>query len=293
MIEFSVTSQENRLPIEDFLQRRIPAAPGSYLRQLLKKGKVQGQDGSLTAGDRLAAGELVRLPESGRLLELLSAKSQAAPAVSILFESGEILVVDKPAGVAIHRSLGHDQDNLTARVATLLADRGLHFKIAPVHRLDLETSGPVIFGKGKRACAELGKMFMQHEVEKFYLALAAGCTAGSGRLESAVPSKGKEKAALTGFRALARSDRAALLELHLHTGRQHQIRRQLAEAGHPLFGDKRYRGPCPAALPRLFLHCSHLSFVDPFSATAIAIDSPLPRDLSEFLPQVGIDFAAP
>ncbi len=290
MIELTVSSQDDRLPVEEFLQRQIPAAPASYLRQLLKKGKVKSAGRSIAPGESVRSGDLLQLPETGRLQELLATPPQAASEVSILYESREILVVDKPAGVAIHSSQGHERDNLTARAAALLAERGLRFKVAPVHRLDLETSGPVLFGKGRQACAALGKLFMQHEVEKFYQALVLGRTAGSGRLTSILSAKGKEKAALSEYHALARNEQASLLELQLHTGRQHQIRRQLAESGHPLFGDKRYRGPCPAELPRLFLHCSHLAFVDPFSNTPIAVASRLPPDLSGFLPQVGIDF---
>ncbi len=292
MITFKVSSAEDQLLIEEFLQQQIPAAPLSYLRQLLKKAKVKAADRCFSVGDPVVAGEQICLPGSGRLLELVAARPQIAAAVNTLYESQEILVVDKPAGLAIHSSQGHEQDNLTGRVAALLGERGLNFMVAPVHRLDLETSGPVIFGKGKRACAELGKLFMQHEVDKYYQALVKGHTAGSGRLDSVVKAKGKEKTALTEFRSLARNDQASLLELQLHTGRQHQIRRQLAEKGHPLFGDKRFRGPCPVALPRLFLHCSHLSFIDPFSATPLAIDSSLPAELADFLPQVGIELDA-
>jgi 23S rRNA-/tRNA-specific pseudouridylate synthase len=129
---------------------------------------------------------------------------------------------------------------------------------------------------------------MRREVEKYYWALVAGETPGSGRLTSRLQAKGKQKSALSDYRRLAGNQQASLLEVRLHTGRQHQIRQQLAEQGHPLFGDRRYQGPCPDALPRMFLHCQRLAFVDPFSAAPIEIISPLPTDLSEFLSQLGI-----
>lgn len=216
-------------------------------------------------------------------------KAQQQP-LQILYQSREILVVDKPAGLAIHSSQGHESDNLTARVEKMLREQGLKFNVAPVHRLDLDTSGPVLFGKGKQACGQLGQLFMRQEVEKYYLALVVGKTAGSGRLESTLTAKGKEKQARTDFRALVRNEQASLLELTLHTGRQHQIRRQLADQGHPLFGDKRYQGPCPTELPRMFLHCCRLAFTDPFSGAPISIEAPLPEDLAGFLPQVRINF---
>lgn len=287
MKPLTVAPTEAGLTSLEFLQRRIPAAPPAYLRQLLKKGKVLGADGPLSAGAKLAAGAQLRLPESERLRELLNAPAAAGSEVKILFESREILIVDKPAGLAIHSSVGHERDNLAARVAELLAQRGDKFKVAPIHRLDLETSGPVLFGKGKLACGELGKLFIRQEVDKYYLALASGKTAGSGELASTIPAKGTHKEALTSYVALARNEQASLLELCLHSGRQHQIRRQLADIGHPIFGDRRYGGPCPPGLPRIFLHCKRLAFTDPFSGARLAVDAPLPADLQNFLPQGG------
>ncbi len=286
---FIVEKDEATLSAGEFLQHRIPAAPPAYLKQLLKKGKIRGPNGPLAAADCLNTADRIQLPDSARLQELMKVPRSSAAGVVILYESREILLVDKPAGLAIHSSQGHESENLTAWVETLLKERGSRFQVAPAHRLDLETSGPVLFGKGKEACGRLGQLFMRQEVEKTYLALAAGKTPGSGELRSQLMAKGKQKDAHSSYRALQRNEQASLLELRLHTGRQHQIRRQLAEAGHPLFGDLRYKGPCPAELPRLFLHCSRLAFVDPYSAAAIAIDSPLPDDLSVFLAQVGMD----
>jgi RluA family pseudouridine synthase len=280
---FTVEQSENNLTVLEFLQRRIPAAPKGYLRQLLKKGKVHDTTGPVTAQDRLHPGDKVKLPYSDRLRKLIDMPPPPVIDVTILYESREILIVDKPAGLAIHAGVGHEDDNLTGRVESLLTQRGDKFKVAPIHRLDLETSGPVLFGKGKRACSELGKMFMRHDVDKYYLALAAGKTPSSGKLRSTILAKGKPKEALTEFRALNRTDKATLLELRLHSGRQHQIRRQLADLGHPIFGDRRYGGPCPAELPRIFLHCCRLAFIDPFSGARLNIRSPLPADLENFL----------
>ena len=292
MMTLTVEPTEAGLAILDFLQRRIPAAPPAYLRQLLKKGKVLGPDGPLSITAKLPAGAQVQLPTSERLQELLEAPATTTSEVQILFESREILIVDKPAGLAIHSSVGHEGDNLAARVAELLARRGDKFKVAPIHRHDLETSGPVLFGKGKLACGELGKLFIRQEVDKYYLALASGKTAGSGELASEIPAKGTYKEALTTYVALARSEQASLLELCLHSGRQHQIRRQLADIGHPIFGDRRYGGPCPAGLPRIFLHCKRLSFTDPFSGSRLAVDAPLPADLQGFLPKGELKFSS-
>jgi RluA family pseudouridine synthase len=285
MPEFIVSPEEADLTVEQFLRQHIPAAPAGYLRQLFKKGKISSANKIVAAADPLSAGDKIALPNSQRLQELLFAPQKSQLKLDILYESREILIVDKPAGLAIHKGKGHERDNLTDRVAAFLENRGDKFQVAPVQRLDLETSGPVLFGKGKKSCAELGKLFMQGEVTKTYLALVSGKLLGRGDLLSDIPAKGKLKTACTSYQTLVSSEAASLLEIHLHTGRQHQIRRQLADAGHPLYGDRRYRGPCPRKLPRLFLHCRQLAFSDPFSQQRVEVNCPLPKDLSRFLPQ--------
>ncbi|MEA3465839.1 MAG: RluA family pseudouridine synthase [Thermodesulfobacteriota bacterium] len=290
MSKLIVEINEIKLSPLEFLQRHISAASRSYLRQLLKKGKIHTESGPLTEQSVLSAGLELQLPDSGRMRELLNGYKAplASEAVSILYESREILIVDKAPGLAIHASVGHEKSNLTTQIETMFERRGVAFNCAPIHRLDLDTSGPVLFGKGRKACSELGKMFMQHDVEKCYLALAKGRMSGSGMLCSTVTAKGQEKEAHTAFHAIERNDDASLIELTLHSGRQHQIRRQLAAIGHPLFGDRRYGGPCPKTLPRMFLHCCRLAFVDPFSGAMLEINSPLPGDLQPFLAECSI-----
>lgn len=288
MPEFIVSAEETDLTAEQFLQQHIPAAPVAYLRQLFKKGKIRSADKNMAADDCLTVGIKISLPNSSRIQELLLNLQDSSPQLDILYESREILIINKPAGLAIHKGKGHERDNLTDRVTAFLLERGDKFQVAPVQRLDLETSGPVLFGKGKKSCAELGKLFMQGEVKKTYLALVDGKLLGRGDLLSDIPAKGKLKTARTSYQTLISNDTASLLEIQLHTGRQHQIRRQLADAGHPLYGDRRYKGPCPRKLPRLFLHCRNLAFIDPFSHQQIRVDCPLPKDLSRFLPQLEI-----
>ena len=283
LLALTVQKGEEHLPFLVLLQRRIPLAPVSYLRQLLRQGKISRRGEILTAEIRLPVGAIIQLPESKRLRELL-----AMTTLQILFETRDLLIVAKPPGLAVHASEGHEIDNLTARCQELLKQRGDRFSIAPVHRLDLETSGPLLFGKGKAACSALGKLFMDDQIEKSYLALVQAEMSGEKSLQGLVPAKGKLKSARTDVRTLASNGTATLLEIRLHSGRQHQIRRQLAEIGHPLFGDKRYGGPYPSDLPRLFLHCHRLAFLDPCSGKQIDCEVPLPADLAGFLERCGI-----
>lgn len=284
MTELETGNKEAGLTALEFLHWRIPAAPQAYLRQLLRKGKVRRGNLPLAEDTRLQAGDRLSLPGSARLLQFL----EDSP-LQILHESREILVVFKPAGLAVHTGQGHEKDDLTTRVRRLLKQRGESFLAAPVHRLDALTSGPVLFGKGRKACSELGKLFMGGGVEKRYLALAAGAVKEEeGTLRSPVPAKGKRKEAFTGYAVRARGGGFTYLELSLESGRTHQIRKQLADAGHPLAGDRRYAGPEPPGLARLFLHCTRLAFRDPFGGPAVAVESPLPAELVETLRSLGI-----
>lgn len=282
MIEWQVQPTEADNPLE-FLTNRLPGAPRSYLRQLLRKGRVRREDGPLDESDRLRPGERVILPESARLRQLLA----LPPAPVILYETREMLIVEKPAGLAVHGSKGHEQDHLLGRIQALLQERRAPYSVAPVHRLDLETSGPILFAKGRQAAGRLGQLFMDGAAQKSYLALVAGKLDGAGRLESPVRAKGKLKAAATDYRALTGFGDFTLVELELLSGRTHQIRQQLAAAGHPLGGDRRYGGPTPPGLKSLFLHCRQLALPDPFGGPDVLVESPLPEVLAQVLNALG------
>ena len=281
----TVSKNDTGLTAREFLLNKIPAAAPGYLNQLFKKGRVSRAGSILSAETEVAPGDCIQLPESARILELLEQSSTASPGLEILFESREILILNKPAGLAVHTGKGHENDNLTDRTRSYFSARRELFQLSPIQRLDLETSGPVLFGKGKKSCSELGKLFMKGEVTKVYLALVMGHLPDHGTLSSDIPAKGKIKTASTSFRKIAGNQQTSLLEVKLETGRQHQIRRQFAEAGHPLYGDRRYRGPCPKELQRLFLHCRKLAFTDPFSNQPIAVEVALPTALLQFLEQ--------
>ena len=284
MIEWCISEAEAGLLPLALLRRRLPQAPEGYLRQLLRSGRIRQDEESLDPTRPLEAGAHLLLPASRRLREL------ALPLPVILFENDELLAVDKPAGVAVHRGAGHEEDNLVRRVEALLAGRKAPFKAAPVHRLDAETSGPVLFGKGSRACGRLGRLFMDDMVEKTYLALAAGRLPSEGVLEGEVPVRGRPKSAATAFRLLSYRENVSLLELKLLTGRTHQIRRHLAAAGHPLVGDRRYRGPGAPGSDRMFLHCLELVLPVPPEGTLRRIVSPLPPALERLLAMLGMTF---
>lgn len=273
MPELIVAPHEAGLRLTELLQRRYPAAPAAYLRQLVRSGRVHCAGGTADDGVPLLSGRAVTLPASRRLAEFAA----AAP-FAVLAESGRWICIDKPSGLAVHRGADPEEVNVTDLLNTIFQERGAPFRLAPVHRLDRDTSGPLLFAKGRAAAAALGRLFTEQLVGKRYLALATGRLPVTGELLTPVVAKGKEKEALTRYRTVRSSAAASLLELELVTGRQHQIRVQLATLGHPLYGDHRYGGPA-AGLKRLFLHAACLEFSDPDSHEPVRISAPLPPEL--------------
>ncbi|MDY0211583.1 MAG: RluA family pseudouridine synthase [Desulfuromonadaceae bacterium] len=279
MHTYTVKEHEAGWPLLQFLQEQIPAAGRGYVRQLIKKGRISSAGQICTESTVLTSGQQIQLRDSARLRELCAEVFVPAAAINILYESAQMLVVDKPAGLAVHTGSGHECDNLNARVQAYL--HGKPFQVAPIHRLDVGTSGPVLFGKGKKSCAALGALFMRHEAEKVYVALVQGNMHGSGVLAHELSAKGKLKPCFTSFVTRQRCAKASLVDLTLVTGRQHQIRRQLAETGHPIFGDSRYGGESLPGLQYPFLHCRSIAFDDPFSGAPLKIESALPPALQE------------
>ncbi|MDD4457199.1 MAG: RluA family pseudouridine synthase [Syntrophotalea acetylenica] len=290
MIMIPVTAEDAGKTVLAILQKRIPGAPRAYLRQLLRRGKVQYAGKALAEDHFLHGGETLHLPDSERLRKLCSTD---LPPLEILLEADTFLAVFKPAGLAVHSSAGHEQDNLTTRVRTWMQYRKAPYMVAPVHRLDVGTSGPVLFGKGRKAIAELGRILQTGPCSKIYLALVRGMPPETGMLTSAVRVQDKTKHAATRFRVLGRHRDAALLELELLSGRKHQIRQQCADAGWPVYGDRRYGGSGLIGLERLFLHCGQLSWPAGTGMPDHCVTAPLPEELLCILRCLHIDPPSP
>ena len=285
--KWQINPREDQLSLLEALSLRVPAAPNAFLRQLCKKQRVTIDNHVGQADSPVHVGATIVVKASQRWQECLEL-SRIQPE-QVLYEDVQCLAIDKPAGLAIHRAHGHD-DNLLWHVQDFLRLRKETFQVAPIQRLDIGTSGIALFGKGHAAIGQLGKMIMAGEATKCYLALVNACVTMPGELNSAVPAKGGIKEALTRFRPIATVDDYTLLELELVTGRRHQIRYQLATAGWPILGDTRYRGKSINGLDRPFLHCHHLSFPQPETGQAIDITCSLPDDLLTPLQTLG--FAA-
>lgn len=219
----------------------------------------------------------------------------------VVFEDDDIAVVDKPVGVAAHASPGWAGPTVVGALASAgvtLADSGPSERQGIVHRLDVGTSGLMVVAKSNAAYTGLKRAFHDREVDKTYHALAQGhldptegtVDAPIGRhptsdYKFAVTSDGRHS--VTHYSVLEMMPAASLLEIHLETGRTHQIRVHMTALHHPLVGDLTY-GADPAlarraGLARQWLHAVRLSFDHPVSGRRIEFESSYPADLTRAL----------
>jgi 23S rRNA pseudouridine1911/1915/1917 synthase len=222
----------------------------------------------------------------------------ATSAFPILFEDEHILVIDKPAGllsVPAHPGAG-EEDSVLGRLLEEKRQRapGRRAWIGRVHRLDRDTSGALAFALTRPAREGLLALFRDHRIERRYLALVEGLPPkDEGRIEAPIADRydGRrqvarpnepQRPALTRYTVRERLAGAALLEVMLETGRQHQIRLHLAHVGLPVLGDTVYRAARGTSLPvkarRQMLHAARLGFVHPVTGEPVQVDSPLPLD---------------
>ncbi|MBT6177697.1 MAG: pseudouridylate synthase [Deltaproteobacteria bacterium] len=212
--------------------------------------------------------------------------------IEVLHRDEDIVVVNKPSGLLVHR--GWDNDKVVAM--TLVRDLvGCH--VFPVHRLDRPTSGALIFALHKDAARVLSQSFEAGTVRKGYLALVRGITPDDGLIDNPVPKKpkGPRVDAVTRYRRIFTFERYSLVEAWPQTGRLHQIRRHLKHITHPLIGDVNYgKGDQNRlfrerfSLNRLALHAACISFNHPVSDVLVEIQAPMPVDMAGPLTQMGV-----
>jgi len=280
-----VTGEDIGMRLDQFLAARVPDLSRRKARVLLEIGGVFVDRARVKVASRkVKEGQLVEVVRGGALDRATKKTGKTArardaaklPEHTLLFEDEEILVVAKPAGLLTAPTPESDRGNL----ADLLArERGIRIFVA--HRIDLDTSGILVFAKTEEANRELSHTFKEHAIERKYLAVVDGSWPDDlVRIDEDVGSK----SALSHFAVVERlGERATLLEVRLETGRTHQIRIHAAGVGHPVLGDKQYGRVSDLAPPRMALHAKHLSFDHPMSGEARSFDCPLPGDLDTWL----------
>lgn len=281
---------------------RVPSSCRSLVLRAIEKGFVAVNGAPARKGLKLAAGDRVQILE---LLETADRRALADPSVpvDVLHEDAVLLVVNKPAGMPVHPlqpgETGTLVNGLLARYPELDGVGGDPLFPAAVHRIDADTSGLILVARSDETHRALRRLFTERLVEKEYVALVAGDVQAPTVLENELvhapkPSHrmrvvqrarkiGGAMRAVTECRPKAHLPGFTLLDITIRTGVTHQIRCQLAHAGHPIAGDRIYGRDLGGYDGRLFLHACRLKFNHPETGASVSFEAPLPADLSAAL----------
>ena len=288
--------------LDNFLFRTLKGVPKSHVYRLLRTGQVRVNGRRAKPDYRLEDGDELRLPpvrqEEKAAPGLPPRWQQEALRGAILFEDERLLVVNKPAGMAVHGGSGVS----FGVIETLRQLRPEAHSLELAHRLDRETSGCLIVAKRRSTLRALHAAFREGRVEKRYLALLAGAWNGGERSvdvpleknrlqggERMVKVGGAGKRSESVFRPLRKFQDATLAEVQILTGRTHQIRVHAAHLGHPVAGDDKYgdreanKRFKAAGLKRMFLHAHTLVFDHPENGERLQLTAPLDSELEALL----------
>ena len=253
--------------------------------------------GLLVDGEDIYTSYLVHAGQVVAILADDRAPSDIVPnegPVDIRYEDEDLLVVDKPPGLAVHPCAGSWEDSLGARLVHYYGQIGLGADFHPVHRLDKGTSGLMVVAKHPAAQHALTQTLHSGDFLREYLAVCQGCPAPRwgvidaplGRTDTSyirqeVRPDGKR--ARTHYEVVETTPRFSLVRLQLETGRTHQIRVHMAYLGHPLVGDFLYGTEAPHLIPRPALHSARLELKQPFTGARLTFEAPLPEDMARLL----------
>jgi 23S rRNA pseudouridine955/2504/2580 synthase len=303
----SITAEEAGQRIDNFLMRHFKSVPRSRIYRLLRKGEVRVNRKRVEAEYRIVEGDEVRLPpvridpgdDQGRigpgrpstsLLELIEK--------SVIFQDKHVMVLDKPAGVAVHGGSGMSYGVIEALRASRPRET-----LELVHRLDRDTSGCLLIARDRPTLVSLHALIRNGGMHKTYLALVSGSwQLGTKRIDAPLSTDNRQHGERHVRVAAAGKDSvsvfkpvqffgplATLMEVDIPTGRTHQIRVHASFAGHPLLGDDKYGDRERNAeikqhgLKRTFLHAQSVAFEWPGSGVPFHVSAPLPPELSAVL----------
>ncbi len=299
--------------IDNFLCKTLKGVPKSHIYRILRSGEVRVNSKRIDAAYRLAMGDLVRIPpvRTATKDELPANKAPVKPKFeqSIIFEDDAFLVVDKPAGFAVHGGSG-----ISRGVIEQLRMERPHAKFLElVHRLDRETSGVLMLAKKRAALVALHDAIRNNQTDKRYVMLVHGSwtekkkrvllplqkyVLASGERRVSVQEGGQESETIFYLRknyGQERNEQFSLLEAQLVTGRTHQLRVQLAHLGFPIVGDDKYgdfavnKAMQKRGLKRMFLHSAETSIRHPLSGEKLKLVAPLPPELAKFLQRLDLE----
>ena len=298
--------------LDNYLKTVLKGVPLSRIYRIIRKGEVRINKGRARPSNRLQSGDIIRIPPIRQAVSAdLSTNSQLLRLAeklqgTVIYEDEAMLVIDKPAGIAVHGGSGLAGGVIEALRQQAFATRFLEL----VHRLDRQTSGCLVLARSRAALLDLQKQIGGNErsAKKCYLALLRGLWQGgerrvSCRLQNTTQLSGDRavvvsdsgKTAESIFSPLSCSDVGSLLKIELLTGRTHQARVHAVACGMPIAGDKKYgdrdfnQQLQSYGLHRLFLHASSIRIRHPNTGKSMLFHAPLPVELHSPLLALGMD----
>ncbi|MCR5033884.1 MAG: RluA family pseudouridine synthase [Clostridia bacterium] len=302
--ELYITEETRGTRLDLVLSAGLEDYSRSFIQKLFEKGAVTVNGQVCTSKKyKCVEGDLVeiQIPDP----EKLEAEAEDIP-ISVVYEDGDLLVVDKPAGMVVHPAPGNYSGTLVNALMYHCGDQlsSINGVIRPgiVHRIDKDTSGLLVVAKTDKAHTGLARQLEEHSINRIYRAIvynnikedegtvdAAIGRDSKNRLRNAVLREGmpgyeSAKSAVTHYRVLERFGKYTCIEARLETGRTHQIRVHMAYIKHPLLGDELY-GPNKnkEGAKRQMLHAGVLGFVHPVTGDYMEFESPLPEDFRKVL----------
>jgi 23S rRNA pseudouridine955/2504/2580 synthase len=297
----TISEEEAGQRIDNFLLRTCKGVPKSHIYRILRSGEVRVNKGRIDQTYRLAEGDVVRIPP----IRIAEKTTQAVPGAEfrILLEDNHLLVIDKPAGVAVHGGSGVSY----GVIEQLRASRPDAKFLELVHRLDRDTSGILLLAKKRSALTNLHEQMRDGDTDKRYLTLITGewnnarqhiklplhkYSTADGERRVRVQEDGQ--ASHTIFSLIRKYGDYTLLEAELKTGRTHQIRVHLSASGFPIVGDDKYgdftlnKAMQKAegqriAFKRMFLHAHSITFTHPETGKSVTLKAALPKECEQFL----------
>ncbi|MGM9916940.1 RluA family pseudouridine synthase [Anaerotignum sp.] len=262
MKEIRITKNEENQRLDKFLLKYMNKASKGFLYKMLRKKRIKYNGGRAEGSELLKAGDTLQLYLAEETISSFMEEKTVAEAkrhFAIVYEDDDILVVSKPAGLLTHPEKSSDKDTLIDQILYYLYQKGQYlpeadssFTPALCNRLDRNTSGIVIAGKTLKGVQAVNETIRSHKLDKYYLTLVAGEIREAGEITAYLTKdeeknqvriskrEGSGKKTMTKYRPLACAKGYTLLEIHLITGKTHQIRAHMQSIGHPVVGDRKY-----------------------------------------------------
>jgi len=268
---FEVGPDEDGLRLDQVIPRHVAGLSRRKARAVIDAGGVFVERARVKVASRpVRAGQAIEVNIGGAL------DRPAPPAPAIVHVDEHVIIADKPAGLVTAPTPESDRGDLLDQLA------GRYGEVYLVHRIDLPTSGLLVFARTREANRRLGDAFVAHDVDREYLAVAVGAVRAQ-TIDR--PIDGRR--AVTHVEPAEALAGATLVRVRLETGRTHQIRIHLAGDGHPIAGDTQHGGEVGRTFvprpPRLALHAAVLGFTHPATGARVRFTSPWPEDLAAWI----------